>query len=453
MSEQTNNPNISSKPEQIYPTKWKYHKHYGSIMECVKNGILQSYKVVLNQQATYFTINKFSSPEEAFVEACKFKEKQSIITGRSKNKIRFIDKDTIEIVIDGIEGEKIVTLESTYFNVVKDLTLSLKYRKYKDSKIAYVVYAIENHRHEILTKLLYKKNVLSYIGSTFDLRVCNLVFKLEPENNQEIIEIEYTKKQIVKENRVELLKTEIDKIIESQDCVEEQPKKRIIKKLNIGISVNDSKLSLLMADNIPCQQKMPDIFKNLFKNIICNNSFAQNPFEHLVKIILQTSQFAFVDGNRNNVALDNLLYANSSIINILQKSNGELPIGVSFRKDSFIFRMKLQNIEITNGFDTKKFGRKNALRIATELKFNILNGNDFPHLETRHLQLSLKWHEMQHQCLCDGFKTYENYKIPNIDEEYKKQLYDFYAKHFNAKKQKLYEKIQEITHEIDSREL
>ena len=38
-------------------------------------------------------------------------------------------------------------------------------------------------------------------------------------------------------------------------------------------------------------------------------------------------------------------------------------------------------------------------------------------------------------------------------EEYKKQLYDFYAKHFNAKKQKLYEKIQEITHEIDSREL
>lgn len=160
-----------------YPTAWAMGKPRGSV-QVQKGGVMVKMTDPddsTKQMATYFAYSKYGDKaKEMAEEHCK---KESDKYGYTRNQIRYLDANTIEVKL---------TLDQTMKTDAKNLDkvemypLHAKKKKYKETERYYVVYQCENDKGQKkavhnFTDLVCDYGVVDYVnGNSLDLRECNL---------------------------------------------------------------------------------------------------------------------------------------------------------------------------------------------------------------------------------------------------------------------------------------
>lgn len=167
-----------------YPTAWSYGKPRGSIKEQPT-----AYLVVMSppnekQTTTYFRFREYKNKEEALVKAKEYMKQQSDRYGLTRNMIRFIDKDTIEVKLT---QDQIMKTDSTNLDKVEQYPVNAKKVRSK-----YYVLCQDKKKTFPFTDLIVNYKTVEYInGDSLDLRSSNLkelgtvkaVFNTKPPDN------------------------------------------------------------------------------------------------------------------------------------------------------------------------------------------------------------------------------------------------------------------------------
>ena len=167
----TNKSRNMSKSARKYPTKWAYGIPRGSISDRRTSLILRLPDDKKKPKYFNYPIGNYDSKEECMEDV----EKQKVIIsrqfGQTRNEVRFINKDTIEVKL---------TKGKTFKTDAKNLKLVNKYplqarKKREKGNNRYYVLAQDKKKQFQFTKLITKYKIVEYVnGNTLDLRNINM---------------------------------------------------------------------------------------------------------------------------------------------------------------------------------------------------------------------------------------------------------------------------------------
>src|ERR1700744_4516952 len=100
---------------QIYPTNWQLGKARGSIKESATNYLVTMSPPGIKQIIKYFLFRDYKSKTEAYEKASEWCMQKSDEYGLTRNKIRYIDKDTIEVKLT---QDQIMTTDAKFIKEV-----------------------------------------------------------------------------------------------------------------------------------------------------------------------------------------------------------------------------------------------------------------------------------------------------------------------------------------------
>lgn len=164
-----------------YPTEWSYGIPRGSVNYRKTNYIL---RISLGKDkdglAFTFKIKDFASKEECEAHVEKIKSEKSNELGLTRNRVRFLDKNTIEIQL---------TCDKTFITDAKNLGIVNKYPLFakpkKEKGITRYYVTAQDYKKKpgvkakkiqfLFTDLLNDYKIVQYInGNSLDLRECNM---------------------------------------------------------------------------------------------------------------------------------------------------------------------------------------------------------------------------------------------------------------------------------------
>lgn len=152
-----------------YPTDWMLGKPRGSLKE-----LKTYYRITISppnskQMTKSFPFN--GNKQKAKKDAMKYMEDTSRDLGLTRNMIRYLDKDTIEV--DADNDIKFIT-DAVNLDKVQQYPLNIKTKKEKDEDKLYVMYQDKKLRVQF-TSLITNYKIVKYIdGNTLNLRLSNL---------------------------------------------------------------------------------------------------------------------------------------------------------------------------------------------------------------------------------------------------------------------------------------
>lgn len=154
-----------------YPTEWHLGKPRGSIKD-VKGGFMLTISPPNSKQiSSFFSISKYGTEEQAFKEA---KKQQSILSNEhelTRNQIRYISKDTIEVKLT---NDQIMITDAKHLNKVQMYPLQAKPKKEKNGIKYYVLYQDKKKTGRFID-LIGDYKIIQFInGNSLDLREHNL---------------------------------------------------------------------------------------------------------------------------------------------------------------------------------------------------------------------------------------------------------------------------------------
>lgn len=172
-----------------YPTEWCLGKIKGSCCEDKnKRGVLASINIPQKRTLSkYFAYSKCGDKDTALQSAKQFCREVSDKNGMTRNQIRYMDADTIEVKLT---QDKTFITDAKYLDLVEKFPLWVKFAKHTGNY--YVVFSHENKDGQkkktySFTALLGDFYVVKFInGNSLDLRQCNLekgceIPKIKPE--------------------------------------------------------------------------------------------------------------------------------------------------------------------------------------------------------------------------------------------------------------------------------
>jgi len=167
----------------IYPTQWQLGKPRGSIKEHKnkKTDIITSYSVTISppdvnakQVTKFFSVTQYGSIDNAKKAADDWRQLTSEQLGLTRNQIRYIDADTIEVQLT---QDKIMKTNAKFINEVQKYPINVKTKKSKSDTTNERHYAMCQNIKEVFpfADLICKYKIIEYInGDTLDVREENL---------------------------------------------------------------------------------------------------------------------------------------------------------------------------------------------------------------------------------------------------------------------------------------
>lgn len=154
-----------------YPTEWTHGKPRGSIKECPTYFML-TFSLPNEKQITKsFSKSEYGNLENALNAAHKYRMEKSDEFGMTRNKLRYINKDTIEV---NLTQDQVMITDATNIDKVEQYPLNVKAKKVKGGIQYYAMYQDKKDVHPF-TKLLGDFKTVTYInGNTLDTRRCNI---------------------------------------------------------------------------------------------------------------------------------------------------------------------------------------------------------------------------------------------------------------------------------------
>ncbi|XWV25002.1 HNH endonuclease [Tupanvirus deep ocean] len=153
-----------------YPTAWAYGIPRGSISDRRTSLSLR----ISNGKKVYnfsYPISNFASKAECLKLVEQEKINKSRELGLTRNEVRFIDKDTIEVKLT---GNKTFKTDAKYLETVNKYPLQAKSKREKGITRFYVV-AQDKKKTFQFTKLITNFKIVEYVnGNTLDLREINM---------------------------------------------------------------------------------------------------------------------------------------------------------------------------------------------------------------------------------------------------------------------------------------
>lgn len=155
-----------------FPSEWQHGKPRGSVKD-QKNGFMAVLSPPNEKQLTkYFAISSFKSKNHAFDEAKKWVAINSNQRGLTRNQIRYIDRNTIEVKLT---NDQIMITDAKFLDKVQLYPLQAKSKKLKNGTIKYYVIGQDKKKTFQFTNLICNFKVVEYInGNNLDLREVNL---------------------------------------------------------------------------------------------------------------------------------------------------------------------------------------------------------------------------------------------------------------------------------------
>lgn len=156
----------------IYPTKWQLGKPRGSIKE-----IPTGYQVVLSppkekQINKYFIYKDYeNSKEKTYQAALEFKQNESDKRGLTRNQIRYLNKNVIEVKLT---QDKTMKTNMKFLNEVQKYPINLNSRKTKE-EIRYYAVCQDKKKRFPFTDLICDYKIVEFIdGDSLNLIEENL---------------------------------------------------------------------------------------------------------------------------------------------------------------------------------------------------------------------------------------------------------------------------------------
>ncbi|QKF94338.1 hypothetical protein QKU48_gp0880 [Fadolivirus algeromassiliense] len=194
--------------QQNYPTEWKGGKLAGDIYEkptCYQVRISPPNQKSINE---FYNFNKYSSKENAYLEALKFHKKTSDQLGLTFNQYRYIDKNTIEIKLI---GGKIMKTDAKFLDLIEKYNMGVKKKISGNGERYYVTCRTKKEAFPFVNLISTYVQVGYNNGDTLDVRLSNLKeMRVNKLNHNNIIIDEDD--NVISENQEQF--TEYDKLME-----------------------------------------------------------------------------------------------------------------------------------------------------------------------------------------------------------------------------------------------
>jgi len=167
---------------EIYPTEWKMGKPRGSLKE------FKTYYQITLSPPDRGQINKTfpfnGNKEQAYNDAMKFMKNESDKLGLTRNMLRYIDKDTIEV--KATQDYTFFT-DAKFLNQVEKFSINIKTKKQKNGNRHYVMFQDKKNTKAFVTLITSYKIVEYRDGNTLNLRSNNLKEFGSIENKDNIV--------------------------------------------------------------------------------------------------------------------------------------------------------------------------------------------------------------------------------------------------------------------------
>ena len=158
-----------------YPGAWKLGKPRGSIKEFPAGYHIMISPPNQKQLSYYIYFKDYDSKEKTLKAAEKFRQNESDNKNLTRNSIRYIDKDTIEVKLQINDDVKIMKTDANLLDKVQKYPLNLKAKKNNNNGITYYVRSQDGKRNFPFTNLICDYKIVDYINNdTLDLRINNL---------------------------------------------------------------------------------------------------------------------------------------------------------------------------------------------------------------------------------------------------------------------------------------
>ena len=166
-----------------YPSEWILGKPRGSIKE---NPTSYQLRVSTSNQDfnIYFKFCDYKSKNETYKACLKKQMELSDENDLTRNKLRYLDKDTIEVKLT---QDKIMKTDSKFIKDVEKYPLNVKMKKTKDGETYYVMCQDKKFTFPFTNLISNFQNIRFKNGDTLDVRECNLMEFGQMEIKNEII--------------------------------------------------------------------------------------------------------------------------------------------------------------------------------------------------------------------------------------------------------------------------
>ena len=156
-----------------YPTDFMLGKPRGAIIKLPHRGLSVTFRDDEGKKKTksFLFKNYDNDQKKTNEEMLKWRQKRSDELNVTRNRIRYLDKDTIEVQLT--QGKTMKT-DAKFLDKVQLFPLQVKLKKTKTKNIYYVHY--QNKKHSApFVKLITNYKLVDFInGDTLDLRSCNM---------------------------------------------------------------------------------------------------------------------------------------------------------------------------------------------------------------------------------------------------------------------------------------
>ncbi len=416
---------------KVFPSEWSLGKPRGSIKTNPTN-----YQLRICDQNIYFLFRDYPSNEKAY-EACQKKQMEiSDAHNLTRNKLRYIDKDTIEIQLT---SDRTFKTDSKFIDKVEKYLLSIKEKKTPNGSKFYVNYY--DNVHAPFTNLITDYKTIRFINEdSLDLRLSNLqeagviTVNEKVKSNDYNAENQYEYFELLKNNKINQLPKDkwilgkpTGTIFNRKDepdiytvAVTDENGKKISKTLNIKNYNNSHKKTKIEAEKLKINMSYNlGVTKNLIKihddyiEVKINDKFIFKTDKIYLKLINSIPIFAsfgysekyypaticeekniflhrlitqynndylvdHINGDTMDNRLSNLRPVNHSLNNINRhiEVKGYKEVDTIFGK-AIKVSTKLDKKEYSKYYSVDKFGYDNAIQLAKDFRQKVLSINTF----------------------------------------------------------------------------
>jgi hypothetical protein len=405
----------------IYPTEWQLGKPRGSISDKKT-----TYKLVFSppdgkQEAFFFAFSKYKNKQEAYKAAEQKRFELSNSAGLTRNRIRYLDKDTIEVELT---QDKTFKTDAKFIDKVETYPMNVKCKSDKIKERYYVMCQDKKNVFQF-TDLICNYKIVEYInGDTLDVRESNIkefgelkkelikntdnisnqyeYFKYEhsklPKNIwllgkpsgtifQRTGEEIWTVRIIDEENKQHTSTFKFDN--SKENAYEVARKWQIETSYKLGLTKN--LIKVISDDIIEVQLTKNMIMKTDFTNIdliqkyyICSSKGSNENAKYYAMISIDGKEVGFhnhitkfkmvdhIDRDTMNNTINNLREATHKVNNNNRNqsinSTDHGLIGVEYKvknnKEYYRARIKQNNKEYAKEFHISKYGKETAKKLA-----------------------------------------------------------------------------------------
>lgn len=422
----------------IYPTEWTLGKPRGSIKENPTNYQL---RVSTSERDIniYFKFCDYKSKNETYKDCLKKQMEISDENDLTRNKIRYIDKETIEVKLT---QDKIMKTDSKYIKEVERFPLNIKTKKTKEGEVYYVMCQDKKKAFPLTDLICNYKNIRYKNGDTLDLTEKNLSEFGKIEISEKIVNDD----NYELENQYEYFKyyntNQLDKLPKNKwilgkpsgsifhkngdkniytICVLDSEQKQHTKTLNIKNYNNSHKLTKEEANKLKinmsyslgvtknliriCDEylevkiddsiimKTDKIFIKIIQNLFLHKTKSNNSENYYISTFVNNSEYKFhrlitqynndylvdhINGDSYDNRFANLRPVNHSLNNINRhiEIKGYKEVDTIFGK-AIKVSTKLDSKEFSKYYSINKFGYDNAIEMAKKFREKVKLINQF----------------------------------------------------------------------------